>query len=128
VLILGKPQTGKSNSLRVILVEAYISGRFAVVPLDPSNKNNFFKTWNQVIDEHLIGTDLDSAIRNLTMIRSIMESRLAGQAEALPSILVAIDDADVVLQHALGARLVGDILERGGKAGVGLVRQHPFGL
>ena len=121
VLILGKQQTGKSNSLRVILVEAYISGRFAIVPLDPLNKNYFFETWNQIIDEHLIATDLDGAVRNLTMIRSIMESRLAGQAEVFPSILVAIDDADVVLQHALGARLVGDILERGGKAGVGLV-------
>jgi hypothetical protein len=121
-LILGKPQSGKSNTLRVIMLEAYLSGKFLIVPLDPLGKNEFLETWHQITDDQLIATDLDGAIRSLTTIRGIIEKRLAAERpETYPGILVGIDDADIVLQHSLGARLITDILERGGEAGVGLV-------
>jgi hypothetical protein len=125
-LILGEPQCGKSNLLRIMIAEAFGSGRFLVLPSDPSGRSQFAKLWSGVVyKDQLIATDVDETIRNLTIARGIIEDRLATddewQSEENPAVLVAIDDADIVLQHPLGSRLVTDILGRGGEVGVGLL-------
>lgn len=125
-LILGEPQSGKSNLLRIMIAEAFASGRFLVLPSDPSGRNQFAELWSGIVyKDHLIATDADGTIRNLTIARGVMEDRLGTenewQSKESPAVLVAIDDADIVLQQPLGSRLVTDILGRGGNVGVGLL-------
>jgi hypothetical protein len=126
VMIFGDPKSGKSNALRLMIAEAFGSGRFIVLPSDPSGRNGFADLWNgAAYEDHHIATDVDGTLRNLTMTRQIIEDRLSAgdewQKKQPPGVLVAIDDADTVLQHSLGSRLVTDILDRGGNVGVGLL-------
>ena len=126
VLIIGGPGLGKSNTLRVLIVEAFLARRFIVIPSDPTSRNNFLEAWSGVgYDDSLIASNLDDTIRNLAMARSIVEDRLRfgyhPREGVVSDILLAIDDADPVLQHDLGSRLIIDLLQRGGEVGVGLL-------
>jgi hypothetical protein len=125
-LIVGNPGAGKSNVLRLLIAEAFLANKFIVIPLDPTGNNRFFETWNGITyGDHLIATNLEQAIRNLAMARGIVEDRLNSsyrrRENSVSDILIAIDDADIVLQHDLGAILVIDLLRRGGEVGVGLL-------
>ena len=127
-LIIGNPDMGKSNALRVIALEAGISGRFLVVPVLPGQERDLRPTdfWTAIsADERLIATSPDKAIEVLTIVRDIVNKRLEyGPSEKdmiAPNIVVAVDDSDALLQHDLGARLVKDLLHRGTSARVGLL-------
>lgn len=118
---------GKSNWLRVMAGEAAMSGKFIVIPvlLGRHEDDGLSAFWQTIAaDERLAATSPDKAIEILTLVRHIVNERLeTGQAERdqiSPAIMVAIDDSDALLQQDLGARLVTDLLQRGGLAGVGL--------
>jgi hypothetical protein len=88
-LILGEPQAGKSNCLRMIAVEAFMTGRFAIVPSDPLNRNGFSELWHGIArKDHLIATDIEATIRNLAMARYIVEGRYATKDTRKPGELL----------------------------------------
>jgi hypothetical protein len=103
-----------------------MAGKFIVIPSDPGGNNNFIEAWSGlVIDDRLIATDVNGTIANLTLARQIVNSRLEGQyrriEKVVSDIILPIDDSDALLQDDLGARLVIDLLQHGGRVGVGLV-------
>ena len=127
-LIIGNPGMGKSNALRVIALEAAISDRFLVVPVLPGRERDFEPTdfWSAIsADDRLIATSSAKAIEVLTFVHDIVSKRLEyGPWERdtiAPSIIVAVDDSDALLQQNIGARLVKDLLHRGAPARVGLL-------
>ena len=124
-LIVGDPESGKSNALTMMAAEAISAGRFIVIPCDPSGNNNFIEAWSGlVINDRLIATDIGGTITNLTLVRQIVNDRLEEgyhrSEQATSDIILPIDDADVLLEDDLGTRLIIDLLERGGQVGVGL--------
>jgi hypothetical protein len=126
-LAIGNPGMGKSNWLRVMAGEAAMSGRFLVIPilLGRQEDADHLAFWQAIAaDERLVATSPDKAIEILTLVRHIVNERLENEQterdQISPAIMVAIDDSDVLLQQDLGARLVTDLLQRGGLAGVGL--------
>jgi hypothetical protein len=127
-LIIGNPGMGKTNALRVIALEAAMSGKFLVVPLLPSREKDLGPTdfWSAIAaDDRLIATNSDKAIEILTLVRDIANKRLeygpSQKNKIAPSIVVAVDDSDALLQQDLGARLVKNLLHRGASARVGLL-------
>jgi hypothetical protein len=124
-LIVGNPDSGKSSLLAMITAEAIATGKFIAIPCYPAGNNNFMEAWNGlVIDDRFIATGLDGTIANLTLVRRIINDRLEGgyrrSEDAASDIILPIDDADILLENDLGARLVIDVLEHGGHVGVGL--------
>jgi hypothetical protein len=124
-LILGDPQSGKSNMLRIVILEAFMARRFIVMPSDPGGENNFMKAWSRLINDRLIASDVNGTVANLTLVRQIVNKRLESgyrrDESVVSDIIVPIDDSDALLQDELGARLVIDLLQRGGRVGVGLL-------
>jgi hypothetical protein len=127
-LVLGDPGSGKSNCLRVMAAEACLSGKFAVVPLILGQRedDSLSEFWSVIaVGERLFATSLGRANELLTNVLDIVSERLERARESgerpEPGILVAVDDADALLQDEHGARLVTEILERGASAGVGLL-------
>jgi hypothetical protein len=128
-LIIGDQGSGKSNSLRIIAAEAAMSGKFLVLPilLGGGGHKKFLEFWAAIARyDRFIATTQDKAIEILSLARHIADERL--QAEypagdgASPGVIVVIDNSDSLLQQELGARLVIDILQRGGPAAVGIIQ------
>ncbi|WP_141581690.1 hypothetical protein [Actinomadura sp. WMMA1423] len=125
-LIVGARGQGKSNLLRLLMFDALSSGRFFLLPSDPSGRNEFQAKWASVCHDRFVATDLPQTIANLEAAVRIIDERKAVNeytkpSRDIPGVLVAIDDADAALQDKRGARLVSEILASGGQVGVGLL-------
>ena len=124
-LILGGPDTGKTNTLRVLNVEAIQTGRFAIWPADPTGRHDLPSIWAPVTDR--IATTRAETVDLLAAADDLITDRLeeGGYTDPTsdrPAILLTIDEAPHVLagdRHATG--LAERIATRGGPAGVGLV-------
>jgi tetratricopeptide (TPR) repeat protein len=127
VWIFGDGGTGKSNSLRVVLLEAVGSGWFCVFPSDPRNEHGFDRLWDKAVETPAwIATNVADTIRNLEAAVRIVKSRAASENVLSPSaerpgIVFGIDDAEDVLRLPRGRELIHFILTHGPTAGVGIV-------
>lgn len=139
-LIIGGPDTGKTNTLRVINAEAIQTGRFVIWPADPTGRHDLPSVWAPVADR--IATTPAETLTLLTAADQLITERLStdrldkdrlgtdrlgrgGYTDPTtdhPGILLTIDEAHHVLagdRHATA--LAERIITRGGPAGVGLV-------
>jgi hypothetical protein len=122
-LIFGEPGSGKSSILNVIALEAMLTELFVIMPLDPSNRNDYTRLWRS---NRWITTNVEETIERLAAIRRIIDYRrdkniFTGPAGDIPGVLVTLDDAEPILDESGGPELIGKILGDGGPAGVGLV-------
>lgn len=125
-LIFGDAGAGKSNQLRVILLEAALSEVFFVVPADPRNEHGSATMWRGLADQSWISTSVSDTINNLDRLANIIRARHDSQhferpTSEVPGILMAIDDADDVLADPHAAARAIEIVRTGPLVGVGLV-------
>lgn len=127
VWITGGVGAGKSNFLRVIMMESILSGVFCVFPSDPRDNHDFAHEWQSLVPNPAwIATNVRDTLRNLEAAIRVIDARsTTGGSGPLrherPGILFAIDDADDIVQIPRGRALLEDLVARGPKAGVGLV-------
>lgn len=125
-LIIGDSKRGKSNFLRVIILEAALSGVFSVFPVDLRNEHDFMQWCKPFADPWMISTDAPKAIENLRGACRAIDVRAAAGGYAVPTrgtpgILFAVDDADEILADVGGAEMIERILAEGGRVGIGIV-------
>ncbi|WP_238428065.1 hypothetical protein, partial [Frankia nepalensis] len=126
-LIIGDEGGGKSNALRVVILEAARSQLFQVFPADPSNSNQFSAKWSKAVrDKRQIATNLSGTIRNLELLNRDIDRRNESRSHGSPTrsnpgIIFAIDDADEAFANARVAVLAERIIRDGGEVGIGLV-------
>lgn len=123
-IIFGDAETGRSNHLRVLLLEALMSNFFTLAIADVAERGDL-QPLRTVVDEKLFAKGLDAAIELVEFLCQVIDARTtAGNYHALsqnvPAILLGMDDADALLHDPRGALLVGRILTEGGKVGVGV--------
>ncbi|GGN29825.1 hypothetical protein GCM10011609_87110 [Lentzea pudingi] len=127
VWIFGDGGDGKSNLLRVVLMEAVGSGFFCVFPSDPRNEHGFDRFWDQAVDTPAwIATNVADTVRNLEAAVRIVKGRTASEnvlspTAERPGVAFGIDDADDVLRLPRGRELIDFIVTHGPAVGVGLV-------
>ena len=124
-LILGDPQTGKSNLLRVLNVEAIRTGRFLIWPADPTGRHHLPDVWAQIADR-LAETPTDTVSMLEAADRAITHrlghGRYADPTPEKPGILITIDEGQHVFAGNPHATALAErITTLGGPAGVGLV-------
>jgi hypothetical protein len=123
-LIAGPEGIGKTNGLRLVMLEAICSGRFHVWPADPSGRHDL--SWAEQA-AHWIARDQAEAMRMLrAAARVIVKRREVGGYEdpspEKPGILIAIDECQHIFAGNREATKLGElIVTEGGPAGVGLV-------
>ncbi|MFD1147888.1 hypothetical protein [Saccharothrix hoggarensis] len=127
VWILGDSGAGKSNSLRIVLLEAVGSGLFHIFPSDPRNEHGFDRLWRSAVDTPAwIATNAADTMRNLEAAVRVVKARAASESVSSPTaerpgILFGIDDADDVLRLPRGRELIRYIVTHGQAVGVGMV-------
>lgn len=125
-LLTGPPDIGKTNALRVLLLEAMASGIFVVLAADPLNRNG----WAELLGGKTIiepARTRDETTRLLETVARMVDYR-AERAEQFrvpttesPGIVVGLDDAHEVLVDPVTAALAAEIALRGPAVSVGLV-------
>lgn len=127
IWIIGEGGSGKSNSLRIVLLEAVVSGSLCIFPSDPRNEHSFDRLWVKVVTSPAwIATNVADTLRNLEAAVRIVKSRAAsesapGLAAERPGILFGIDDAEEILRLPRGRDLIHFIMAHGPAVGLGLV-------
>jgi hypothetical protein len=123
-LIIGEEGSGKTSALRLVMIEAMCSGRFAVWPADPGGRHDL--SWaDGAVD--LIARNPAETVRMLRDAADIIPARMkAGGYSYLrpdkPGILIAIDECEHVFAGNKEATSLGElIVTEGGPAGVALV-------
>jgi hypothetical protein len=123
-LIVGEEGIGKTSALRLVMIEAMCSGRFAVWPADPSGRHDL--SWAAgAVD--LIAHNPAETVRMLRAAAEIIPARMkaGGCPDPLPDkpgILIAIDECEHVFAGNKEATSLGElIVTEGGPAGVALV-------
>lgn len=127
VWIFGDGGAGKSNMLRVVLLQASISGVFCIFPSDPRNEHHFDHAWRISVETpSWIATNVRDTLTNLDAANRIIDARkeikaLARPTREQPGVLFGIDDADDVLSLPRGRTLVERLVSDGPSVGVGIV-------
>ncbi|MDX3663731.1 hypothetical protein PV646_41160 [Streptomyces sp. ID05-26A] len=127
VWIFGDGDDGKSNVLRVVLMEAVGSGFFCIFPSDLRNEHGFDRFWDQAVDTPAwIATNVADTVRNLEAAVRIVKGRAASEnvpspTAERPGVVFGIDDADDVLRLPRDRELIDFIVTHGPAVGVGLV-------
>lgn len=126
VWILGEDGAGKSNMLRVILLQASISGVFCIFPSDPRNEHRFDRAWRFSVETPVwIATNIRDTLTNLEAANRIIDARTEEKESPRPTpehpgILFGVDDADDVLRLPRGQTLIEALVSRGPAVGVGI--------
>ncbi|WP_157442160.1 hypothetical protein [Actinoalloteichus fjordicus] len=124
-LIAGYPGTGRTNILRLVLVEALCSTIFNIAVADPMNRNNLLS----VVGEQAVrmaGTPADT-VDLLTWAAEQVEARQADAerwrepSPKYPGLVVAIDDAQGILADPYAADLAARVAFGGPHIGIALV-------
>ncbi|GAA4192667.1 ATP-binding protein [Microbispora amethystogenes] len=126
VLIVGDPGMGKSNALWVLMVEAYASGIFDVIPVDPSNSNDLASIGDVICPGLPIAASVDDAVRVLQATLEVVSARREDGGYGIPTVhkpglFIAIDDADELLLDERGSALIRELLSSGPDEAVGLM-------
>ena len=124
-LILGGPETGKTNTVRILNVEAIQTGRFLIWPADPTGRHNLRSVWAPAAD--WIADTPAETVSMLTVANRIITKRLehGGYTDPTPDkpgILITIDESQAVFAGDPDATALAQrIAAAGGPAGVALV-------
>lgn len=124
-LLAGPPEMGKSNALRIVLLEALCSGLFRYGLIDPADRNKLADILANTA-ERVAHTPRD-ALRLLAWFAAVVDERLSTGDRCLdpisgrPGLLLAVDDAHQVLRDPAAAELAERIAVAGPPVGVGLV-------
>ena len=124
-LIIGAPGIGKTNLLRLVLIEAMCSGRYIVWPADPTGNNNF--DW-AIDKDRWVAMDVAETVRMLEAANRLVAARLASGTDYrtptpdTPGLLIGIDECQHVFAgNPAATQLAEQIVTTGGRAGVSLV-------
>lgn len=125
-LITGPHGCGRSNQLRIVVLEALASARFLYFLADPSEANGLCDGPLAEHAEHCART-VEDTIELLTLAARMLGARhesgtcYTDPAPTTPGILLAIDDAHDVLGDPRAAQLALRVARDGPPVGVGLV-------
>jgi tetratricopeptide (TPR) repeat protein len=126
IFVLGGAQEGKSGMLHRVILQAAVSGSFAVSVADPRNEHASDEIWKSLSGTvKLVGTHVAGTLATLEAASRIVEARAdAGGFERLaparPGVLFAVDDIDEVIRLPRGRTLVERVLAAGPAVCVGL--------
>ena len=124
-LILGGPDTGKTNTIRILNLEAVQTGRFLIWPADPTGRHDLPSVWAPAAD-WIAGTPAET-VSMLTVANRIITTRLehGGYTDPTsdkPGVLISIDEGQHVFAGNPEATALAErIATTGGPAGVALV-------
>ncbi|MGW5686474.1 hypothetical protein [Nonomuraea sp. NPDC003754] len=126
VLIIGSHGMGKSASLQTLIIEAYASGVFDVIPVNPLNNDSLADISRALHKDRPLVTSVNDAIHVLEIALRVIEERKEGgyvgfPGRDKPGLFIAIDDADQILRDERAHELVEVIRKSGGRVGVGLM-------
>ncbi|MFD4670169.1 hypothetical protein ACFWNN_10570 [Lentzea sp. NPDC058450] len=121
-IIFGGAESGRSNSVRVLMLEALLTGFFAPAAAEVSGEGELSRFFRDD-DKGLYAQGLDGALGLLETICRMIDHRAEsgayrGLSTEVPAILLVIDDADAVLRENHGAHLVKKILRERNSAGI----------
>ncbi|MFC0107936.1 hypothetical protein [Kibdelosporangium aridum] len=121
-LIVGPPEIGKTNALRILLIEALCSGLFQYIVADPLNHNLVDVLGKSA---YATATTPRDTIHLLRAVASMVDQTPAAPyrdpSPTAAGLVVAVDDAHAVLTDPAVARLAERIATAGPTKGVGLV-------
>lgn len=126
-LIAGPDESGKTNSLRIVLVEALHTGKFVATVADPLDRNGLVKTFGGVSSQLPAARTRDETARLLEAFVAVVDTRTEATHEfrdptpETPGLLLAIDDGHEVLCDPAVAELAETVATRGPAVSIGLV-------
>lgn len=123
-LVAGPPETGKTNVLRMVLVEALCSGSLDVAAVDPLDRNGLAGIAAGA--DCQTATTIHGARHLLAEAAALVAARASGArpltlAPDARGFLLVVDDALAVLTDPEVAALAGRVAVEGPAVGVGLV-------
>lgn len=125
-LIAGPPDIGKTNSLRIVLVEATCAGKFHLGIADPLDRNGLVDIFERVSEICPARTRTETAglleaFVNVVNVRTEHAADFREPTPHHPGILLALDDGHEVLRDPAVAELAEIVATRGPAVSVGLV-------
>ncbi|MFB1042352.1 hypothetical protein [Streptomyces chrestomyceticus] len=128
-LIVGPQGIGKTNMLRVLLIEAVCSGIFQCVVIDSLGRNALDAVFGRYVERMVTGPDqgrsLLSTVARAVAVRCAKKSDYRSPAPTTPGLLLAIDDAQAMFREPATAQIAADIALNGPEVGVALVAVMP---
>lgn len=124
-IVFGESGSGRTNHLRVHVLEALMTGLFVPAIADVAAGGEWRMLRTAAEEEDLFAEGLDESINLLRTVGRIIDARVAARnyrepSSEMPAILVGIDDSDELLKTDQGAALVHKIITDGGDVGVGV--------
>ncbi|MBV9144084.1 MAG: hypothetical protein JO115_24730 [Pseudonocardiales bacterium] len=124
-LIAGPADTGKTNILSILILEALYSTVFHYGLVDPLNRNRLAELFGEravgVATTRTEASDLLAAFVRAVDARTPHGERYRDPSPEYPGMLLAVDDAHEVLRDPDAASLATHIAINGPKVGVGIV-------
>lgn len=124
-IIMGPPESGRSNALNLLLAAALQSTLYVPWVADPLGRNSHrFKAWMPAID--WMATTGSETTKLLQAGARVVEARLADgpyrdPCDERPGILILVDECEYAFRTGMAARAAETIATRGQRAAVGLV-------
>ncbi|MGH3683506.1 MAG: hypothetical protein ACRDRU_07385 [Pseudonocardiaceae bacterium] len=125
-LIVGPPECGKTNTLRIIAIEAAASGLFATMLADPRDSNRHATGLGRALGEEYFSNDLPGTAELLRKLNRIItyrqeNGRFSTPTTETPGVLLLLEDAHTVFPDPKLARLGERIVKSGPPVYFGLV-------
>lgn len=124
-LIAGPAEIGKTNQLRILLVEAASSGVFTLSVADPRNRNGLVEVFGS--GAVIAADDVDGTIQLLRAAVAMIEYRaqqgswFRDPSREAPGMVIAVDDGHEVFCDPTAADLAATVATAGPAVGLGLV-------
>jgi hypothetical protein len=120
-LIVGPPECGKTNTLRIIVIEAAASGLFVPMLADPRDSNRHATGLGRALGEEYFSNDLPGTAELLRKLNRIItyrqeNGRFSTPTTETPGVLLLLEDAHTVFPDPKLARLgerIGEIRAAG---------------
>jgi hypothetical protein len=129
-LVAGPPKMGKSNALRLVVLEALASGVFRYGLADPLDRNGLVDVLGQAADHtartrqetiSLLADYATAVTARAPLAQRSGDHCFRDPSRQYPALLLVIDDAQEVLRDPKAAALAARIAVHGPAVGVGLV-------
>jgi len=125
-VVFGDARTGQSNHLRVLLVEALMTGLFVPAIADVAAKGELREWFGANEENGFFVEGVNESVKLLEALCRVIDYRTAARnyrklSREVPAILLGVDNADALVHNERGASLIGRILTEGGAVGIGAV-------
>jgi hypothetical protein len=125
-LIVGPPECGKTNTLRIVAIEAAASGLFVLMLADPRDSNRHATGLGRALGKEYFSNDLPGTAELLRALNRIITYRqenggFSTLTTETPGVLLLLEDAHTVFPDPKLARLGERIVKAGLPVCVGLV-------